>query len=75
MVVGRSSSASSERIASTSATFPAWSPWLMLIRKASAPAAINLAIISRLSLAGPSVARILTLRPRGTTDIATIFSL
>jgi hypothetical protein len=44
----------------------------MLMRNASAPHAISLAIISRLFEEGPRVARILTLRPRGPTDIATI---
>jgi hypothetical protein len=45
----------------------AWSAWLMLTRKASAPARISLRIISGSRLAGPSVARIFTLRPRGSS--------
>jgi hypothetical protein len=35
---------------------------------------MSLAIISRLLEAGPKVARILTFRPRGPTDIATLHS-
>ena len=70
MQLGRFCSASSARMICTSSVLEAWSPWLMLMRKASAPAAISLAIISRVLDAGPKVARILTLRPRGPTDIA-----
>src|SRR3546814_9171990 len=43
----------------------AWVPWLMLTRKASAPARCSARIISRERDAGPSVARIRTLRRRG----------
>ena len=71
IVVGRRSSFSSARIASTSVAFSAWLPWLMLIRKASAPASISLRIISGLLDAGPSVARIFTLRARGLSGSVT----
>jgi hypothetical protein len=53
------------RIASNSGTFDAWSPWLMLIRNASAPASKSFPIISGVLLDGPSVARMRTLRVRG----------
>ena len=72
MQVGRLNSASRLRMCCTSSALVAWSPWLMLMRKASAPTSNSLRIISRLSLAGPNVARILTLRPRGATELATI---
>ena len=65
MVIGRWSVFSSARIASTSLAFSAWLPWLMLIRKASAPASTSARIISGLDDAGPRVARIFTLRARG----------
>src|SRR3546814_6693623 len=44
-----------------------WSPWLRLTRNASAPARNRRRSISGSQLAGPSVARILTLRPRGSS--------
>jgi len=64
-VVGRPKRRSMPRIASITATFDCWSPWLMLIRNASAPAWNSAAIISALLLAGPSVASTRTLRERG----------
>ena len=54
-----------KRIAANSGTFDAWSPWLMLMRKASAPASISARIISGVEEDGPSVARIFTFRARG----------
>ncbi len=42
----------------------AWSVWLMLMRKTSAPASNSFLIVSVSDDAGPSVARILTLRLR-----------
>ena len=52
----------------------AWSPWLMLTRKASAPARSSAPIISGERLAGPSVASIFTFRPRG-SSLAKRYSL
>ena len=59
------------RIALTSFALSAWLPWLMLIRKASAPASNNLRIIAGLLLAGPNVARMRTLRARGWMVVVT----
>ena len=56
---------SNPRIAVTSAALSAWSPWLMLIRNASAPARISASIIAGSDEAGPSVASTFTLRARG----------
>ncbi len=50
--------------APTSVRISAWSVWLMLIRKTSAPASNSLRIIASSEEAGPSVARILTFRLR-----------
>src|SRR3546814_5158795 len=65
MVVGRPVSFSSARIAAIAFACPAWSPWLILTRKASAPARWSAAIVAGLALAGPRVAKMRTLRPRG----------
>ena len=64
-VEGRPKRFSSARIAAITATLDAWSPWLMLTRKASAPASNSAAIIAGVLLAGPSVARMRTFRDRG----------
>ena len=73
IVVGRFNSFSSARMISTSFAFCAWSPWLMLIRNASAPASTSLRIIAGVLDAGPSVARIFTLRERGVNTSVTGF--
>src|SRR6185369_7051252 len=75
MVVGRWNSFSRARMWSTSFAFAFWSPWLMLMRKASAPASISLRIIAGLLVAGPSVARIFTLRDRGARVSVTAIAL
>ena len=72
MVVGRPNSFSSARMWSTSLAFCFWSPWLMLIRNASAPASISRRIIFASLDAGPSVARIFTLRARGASVSVTV---
>ena len=64
-VIGRLTTVSSARIAAIVAAWVAWSPWLMFTRKASTPARNSFSSISGVRLAGPTVARILTLRPRG----------
>ena len=63
--MGRRNVASMARIAWMTATLDCWSPWLMLMRNASAPAWNSVSIISGLLEAGPSVARTRTLRDRG----------
>ena len=52
-------------LAAITATLDCWSPWLMLTRKASAPAWNSVAIISGVLLAGPRVASTRTFRERG----------
>ncbi len=65
IAIGRSNSFSSARTVRKASAWTAWSPWLMLKRKASAPARNNSRSTSISRLAGPMVARILTLRSRG----------
>ena len=62
MPIGRPRSSSTLRMRPTSACIEGWSVWLMLMRKRSAPASNNFLIVSVSDDAGPSVARILTLR-------------
>ena len=65
MVVGRLYAFSSARILAINCALSACSPWLILTRKASAPARNSFSIISGVSLAGPNVANMRTLRMRG----------
>ncbi len=58
-------------MATTSSILSAWAPWLILMRKASAPARNSLRIISGVLLAGPRVARTRTLRLRGAICVDT----
>src|SRR6478672_9274252 len=51
-------------MSSNSARFWSWLPWLKLSRKTSTPASNSARSRSRLALAGPTVATILTLRRR-----------
>ena len=64
MPIGRPTWSSTLRIRSTSVRISAWSAWLILMRKTSAPASNSALIICSSDEAGPSVARILTLRLR-----------
>ena len=65
MVSGRPISPSSARMLAIRPPRVAGAPWLMLTRKASAPATTSARSTSTVADAGPSVARTLTRRPRG----------
>jgi hypothetical protein len=65
MAIGRPLAFSTARTAAISLPWLSWLPWLMFTRKASAPAACSLLIISSEADAGPNVASTLTRRPLG----------